>query len=268
MNPMATTLVRESHRTLIEPPMASEGPPPLWLESFWAMDWLSLRLSPVFYGRGVPRGDGGAVVTVPGFMCPDLYMLEMHRWLRRIGYTPYVSGIGLNADCPGILAERLAETVRHAARHTGRPVRIVGHSLGGIIARRVAVDMPEDISQLIYLGTPLQAVHAHPQIVATGTMLVSAAGLFIRGRECHCFTLDCRCGFTEAAAEPLPKSVRHAAIFTKLDGVVDWHDSQENHPRLNHEVGGTHTGLPYNPRAYKVLGHILQDRRKAHLAES
>jgi pimeloyl-ACP methyl ester carboxylesterase len=235
--------------------------PPLWVESLWAIDWLTLHLSPVYYGLGVPAGDGGAVITVPGFMCSDAMMLEMHEWLRRIGYRPFLSGIGFNADCPGILAERLATTVRYAARQTGRPVRIVGHSLGGIIARKVAVEQPEDVSQIVYLGTPLQAVRAHPQIMATGQVLVATA-MAVRGRECLCFTEECECGFTETAAQALPKSVRHAAIYTQADGVVDWHDATEDHPRLNHEVGGTHLGLPYNWRAYRALGHIFQDRRK------
>lgn len=258
---MWTLAAPGTHKTLLAP--APEIPvPPLWVEALWAIDWLTLRLSPVFYGRGVPRGNGEAVITVPGLMCPDAFMIEMHGWLRRIGYTPYFSGIVINADCPGRLAERLDETVRKAARETGRPVRLVGHSLGGIIARRVAVDQPENVSQMIYLGTPLQAVHAHPQVLAAGALMV-AAGMALLGRECRCFTLDCRCGFTGAASLELPASVRHASIFTKSDGVVDWHHAAEDRERLNHEVGGTHIGLPYNPRAYRALGHILQDRRKA-----
>ncbi len=259
---MWTSTALRTHQTLIAP--APDMPmPPLWVEALWAIDWLALRLSPIYYGRGVPRGDGEAVITVPGFMCPDVFMLEMSGWLRRVGYTPYLSGITINADCPGKLAERLDKTVRQAVRDTGRPVRIVGHSLGGIIARRVALDQPENVSQLVYLGTPLQSVQAHPQVLAAGALLLTA-GMFLIGRECRCFTLDCRCGFTAAAAQELPASVRHAVIFTKSDGVVDWHNATDDRERLNHEVGGTHAGLPFNPRAYRALGHILQDRRAAN----
>lgn len=258
---MLSSTVPGTHQTLLAP-VPELSVPPLWVESLWAIDWLALRLSPVYWGQGVPRGDGGAVITVPGLMCPDVFMLELHNWLRRIGYTPYLSGFVINADCPGRLAKRLDATVRQAVRDTGRPVRIVGHSLGGIIGRRVAVDQPENVSQLIYLGTPLQVVNAHPQVLATGALLM-AAGLLLRGRECRCFTLDCRCGFTAAASQELPASVRHASIFTKSDGVVDWHNAAEAKERLNHEVGGTHAGLPFNPRAYRALGNILQDRRKS-----
>jgi pimeloyl-ACP methyl ester carboxylesterase len=252
--------LRQTSQVGIEPEPATPVPP-LWRESLWAVDWFALHFSPVYYGRGVPAGDGSAVVTVPGFMCSDVFMFELNGWLRRIGYRPYSSGVGVNADCPGELAERLADTVARAVKETGRQVRIVGHSLGGILGRRVAIERPEHVSQLVYLGTPLKAVHAHPGILAAGTMLY-AAGSLVKGRDCHCFTAQCECGFTRRAAEPLPTEVRHAAIYTRYDGVVDWHDATEQHPRLNHEVGGTHVGLPYNPRAYKVLAHILQDRRR------
>ena len=42
------------------------------------LDWLSLRTSPVFYGFGVPRGDGSAVILVPGFLATDVYLWEMN----------------------------------------------------------------------------------------------------------------------------------------------------------------------------------------------
>ena len=56
---------------------------PLWREAFVGLDWLALHTSPVFYGLGVPRGDGSAVVAIPGFMGTDLYLQEMYWWLRR-----------------------------------------------------------------------------------------------------------------------------------------------------------------------------------------
>jgi hypothetical protein len=55
----------------------------------------------------------------------------------------------------------------------------------------------------------------------------------------------------------MPDEVDHAAIYTRADGVVDWHHSQEHEAHLNHEVGGTHVGLVYNPRAYKTMGDLL-----------
>ena len=72
---------------------------PLWLETFAGLDWLALHSAPVYYGLGVPRGDGSAVIVIPGFLGTDHYLWEMNLWLRRMNYKPYMSGIGWNADC-------------------------------------------------------------------------------------------------------------------------------------------------------------------------
>lgn len=231
---------------------------PLWHESLWPMDWLSLRVSPVYYGAGVPAGDGGPVVIVPGFLCSDALLYEMHGWLKRVGYKPYMSGIGMNIDCPVETSKRLARTVERAYSETGRQVRIVGHSLGGMIGRRVTLEHPDQVSQLIFLGTPIQRVHTHPAMVAAANFLASARGFVSRDQ---CFDSGCACDFLEDAQRPLAESIRHDAIYTRADGVVDWHDACETEGRRNHEVGGTHIGLVYNPRAYKALGHILANRR-------
>ncbi len=238
------------------PPAAAgrQPAPPLWRESLWALDWLSLRLSPVYRGIGVPRGDGSPVILVPGFMGTDLYLSELYFWLRRIGYRPYMSGIGINAECPGRLAGRLIRTMERVRAESGRPARLIGHSLGGIIGRVACAQRPELASQIIYFGSPIRALQAHPVIV---TLVRLAVQMPVAEGDGRCFTAQCGCGFAETLAGPLPASIRRAAVYSRDDGVVDWHDSVEDEPSLNHEVGGTHLGLVFNPRAYRVLGGLL-----------
>lgn len=233
--------------------------PPIWKEGLWALDWLALRFSPVYYGVGVPRGDGSAVVLVPGFLGTDLYLGELYLWLRRIGYRSYMSHIGVNAECPGTLTGRLLKTVRRAYAETGKPVRIIGHSLGGLIARRVCLEHPEIAGQLVYLGSPVQGMVAHPAVVASATLLHTTLKL-TTATHGDCLTENCACGFVKDIGRVLHSSVDHAAIYTEADGVVDWHASREADPRLNYEVGGTHIGLVYNPRAYDVLARLLSGR--------
>lgn len=252
---MGSSRARSTLVTLVAP-SAEVGVPPIWKETLWPVDWLSLRLSPVYYGLGVPRGDGGPVVLVPGFLGTDAYLYELYLWLGRIGYRPFMSRIGVNAECPGRLTQRLLRTVEQVRDQTGRPVRIVGHSLGGLLGRRASLQRPDLVSQLIYLGSPVRAVHAHPAVVAAVAVLRGALSL-VSSRHSDCLTDRCACGFAQDVVQALPDSVRHDAIYTRADGVVDWHDSQEIDERLNHEVGGTHIGLVYNPRAYRVLAGLL-----------
>ena len=102
-----------------------------WTEALFAAELLLLHATPVYYGFGVPRGDGSGVIIIPGFLGTDIYLAELHAWLSRIGYRPYFSGIGLNAECPNLLIERrLLETIEKVQSETNRRFHVIGHSLG------------------------------------------------------------------------------------------------------------------------------------------
>ena len=77
----------------------------LWQEQRAALELVELLASPVYYGVGVPRGDGGPVLTFPGFLGSDDYLSLLRGWLRRVGYRPYRSGL---AVCAGPMRDLLA----------------------------------------------------------------------------------------------------------------------------------------------------------------
>jgi triacylglycerol lipase len=234
----------------------------IWREALWGLDWLSLRLSPVFNGQGVPRGDGSPVVLVPGFLTTDAYLVEMYFWLRRVGYDPHVSGIGVNAGCMDKLVDRLERTVEKVHADSGRPARIVGHSLGGFLARKLALRRPDIVSQIISLGSPIQALQAHPALMAAAQMIRNRA---VHRREerpdskpTNGIAGDCDCAVEHCVPLP-PPSVHRAALYSHDDGVIDWRNCMEPEPHLNFEVGGTHVGLVFNPRVYRVIGELLAE---------
>jgi len=70
----------------------------LWTEALFAAELLLLYAAPVYYGMGIPEGDGSGVVLIPGLLAPDFYLKPMHSWLSRIGYEPYFAGIACNAQ--------------------------------------------------------------------------------------------------------------------------------------------------------------------------
>ena len=166
---------------------------PLWREARWGLEWASLRLHPVYYGVGVPRGRREPVLLIPGFMSGDLMMLEMHRWLRRIGYRSSLSRITWNNDCPNLTGSKLIHRVRALADKTGRRVVLVGHSLGGMLAKSIVQEVPEDVELVITLGSPFRSlVKAHPAIIGIWDKLKLAQGGLI-GRNLHasCGTGHC-----------------------------------------------------------------------------
>ena len=138
----------------------------IWKEALFAADILLLHSSPVYYGLGVPHGDGSAVILVPGFLGTDAYLTQLHTWLGRIGYRPYFSGIGINAECPNILIQqRLNACIEKALLETKRKIHLIGHSLGGIIARSVAGQRPSDVASVITLASPFRGTVAHRTVL-------------------------------------------------------------------------------------------------------
>ena len=138
----------------------------IWKEALFGVEALLLHTAPVFYGFGVPHGDSSGVVLIPCFLGTDPQMTHLYHWLRRIGYRPYFSRIGVNAACPNLLVrERLTPTIDKALAATGRKVHLIGHSLGGIMARSIAANRPADIASVITLASPFRGTVAHKSIL-------------------------------------------------------------------------------------------------------
>jgi len=169
----------------------------MWQELLVGFELVQLRLTSVFYGLGVPHGQGQAVVLIPGFLGTDSYLGELFSWLRTVGYRSYFSGIGWNAECPNLLIRRrLNDTVKRAFTATGQRVHLVGHSLGGMIARSVAVQQPERIASVTTLGSPFRGLVAHANVLRASDairnrILREHAGHILPG----CYTEACTCEF-------------------------------------------------------------------------
>jgi triacylglycerol lipase len=229
---------------------------PIWRELFAGLDWLSLRAAPVFYGLGVPRGDKSAVIVVPGFLGTDHYLYEMYYWLRRVGYRPYLSGIGWNAECLNLLVERLSQTIANAADETGGPVHLVGHSLGGVLSRSAAARNPERVASVVVLGSPFRGIRSHPLVLRAADRVRERIVSRVPSQP-DCYTGHCGCEAVGHLQAAFPASVRQTAIYTKSDGVVDWRVCVTDNPADNFEVTGTHVGLAFNPSVYRLIAERL-----------
>ncbi len=245
----------------------------IWSEVLFAVELVLLHTSPVYYGFGIPRGDGSAAVLVPGFLCPDHYLSPLHTWLKRIGYEPFFSGMTINAECPNLLIERcLNDTIDQAIEKTGRRVHLIGHSLGGVIARSIAGQRPQDIASVITLGAPFRGTVAHPSILHAAET-VRASILKNHGEEVlpACYTGYCTCNFVDSLQRCVPPSIVETAIYTCDDGVVDWQHCKTGNVETDFEVSGTHVGLAFNPAVYTIIAtrmaqaHCATRQRKPRL---
>ena len=221
--------------------------PSLAMEQRAGVELAELLASPVYYGLGVPRGDGRTVLLIPGFMGSDGYLTILAGWLRRIGYRPAQSGIALNA---GSLARLLRQVERRVEALTtdGERLTVIGHSLGGVFARVTAVTRPDLIDDVITLGSPLVGNprhNSHPLVQALGEVMIRDS----RGDEDDAMA---------RLARPLPDGVRLTSIYTKEDAIVHWRSCVDEDPHAECiEVRGTHVGMAWNAAVYRHLGRIL-----------
>lgn len=214
----------------------------------------ALLRDPVFRGRGVPRGDGRPVLLIPGFLAGDWTMRVMHAWLGRIGYSAHLSGILLNVHHSERMLSGLRRRVAAIGKQTESRVTLVGHSRGGLLAKVLAQRKPEDIEQVVALGSPLAdwtdlaaITHHAVGVVRTANELAYGRKLNVEGR----FTYDLK----------LPPSVPTTSIYTKADDVVNFRSClRPDIPAI--PVWGTHNGLTVNPEAYRVLGRLLARPRR------
>jgi triacylglycerol lipase len=231
----------------------------VWTEALFGAEILLLHATPVYYGFGVPHGDGSGVIIIPGFLGTDLYLTELHGWLGRIGYRPYFSGIGINAECPNLLIQRhLRDTIETAVQETGRKVHLIGHSLGGVIARSLANQRRKDVASVITLASPFRGT------VTNRTVLHAAEAVRMRILQEHgqgvlptCYTGRCTCNFIDSLRRDVPSRMLETAIYTRHDGIVDWRYCMTRNRDVDFEVPGTHIGMAFNPAAYMIVAERL-----------
>ena len=237
---------------------------PIGNEVGWYREWMQLRLSPVYYGRGVPHGNGEPVVVVPGFLGTDLSLMELFWWLGRIGYRPYYSGLGLNVDCPNASSDLVLGTVRRAAEETGRRVHLIGHSLGALIARSVAFEHTESVDLLISLAAPFNEVaYVHPALIEAMAAVRRGAGSHLTWNVSPaCYSGHCTCPFTGNIMRPRQPAFRRRALYAERDGLVSPESCREDEPEYNVGIATTHYGIIYSSEAYRTVAELLAEAER------
>jgi pimeloyl-ACP methyl ester carboxylesterase len=177
----------------------------------------SLAISPLL--ARAPRGDGHAVVVLPGLAASDASTLPLRRFLRGLGYHVHGWRLGRNQGPTQRIVSGLEtrfSTLREL--HESAPISIVGWSLGGIYAREIARRDPDSVRQVITLGSPFRMT-----------------------------------GQARSLRVPVTN------VYTKGDGIVSWRDCIDSPGprRENIEVRGSHCGLGVNAAALLVIADRL-----------
>jgi triacylglycerol lipase len=201
------------------------------------------------------------VVLVPGFLAGDLSLSPMSRALRRRGFRTYRSHIRANVGCTLDAAAELEARLESVALRRGSRVQVVGHSLGGMLARGVAVRRPDLVSGIVTLGSPMLAPGAHHlALSASVDVLVRLSRAGWPGLMAEdCVGGGCaRQSFAECR-EPLPDDVAFTAIYSRRDGIVDWRACIDP-LAVPVEVTASHVGMAVDPRVIDLVCATLAEQ--------
>ena len=221
-----------------------------------------LMADPVFYGVGVPRGDGRPALVLPGLFANDFYLQPMHSWLGRIGYRPVPSTFWLNAGCPERLTRQAQEALERRLSRTEEPAVVIGHSRGGILAKAIATRLGDRASHLVVLGSPVGGmmrfrwdnVGSAPN--GPSRRLGEASSRIRNLLDPDCDAPDCGCAFFPDLRAPLNSRTKVVSIYSRDDPIVpDW--TCRIPSAENIEVRGTHSGLAFNGAVYRALAEQL-----------
>jgi pimeloyl-ACP methyl ester carboxylesterase len=204
---------------------------------------VAVTVSPPPYPDDAARGDGQPVIVVPGFCSPNVSTLRLRRFLTRQGFAPQTWACGINVGPAPKVLPRLERQTVEAAERSGRPVSLVGMSLGGTLAREAAKRCPQSVARVVTMCSPVRL-----PVMTPLAPLATLAGLF----------WDDEARRTMArVSEPPPVPV--TAIISPKDGVLDWRDSlPERSPLVEIvTIEGAHMTIGSNPDAQRVVAARL-----------
>jgi pimeloyl-ACP methyl ester carboxylesterase len=192
-----------------------------------------------------PRGDGHPVLALPGFLASDISMAPLRHYLKQLGYD--ARGCKMGRNLGGVASRRnaLKKLLRDIHDATGRKVSIVGWSLGGLYARDLALQVPDQVRSVITLGSPF----ANDVRATNATRLYEA----LSGEK-----IDDNPELTKALAADLP--VPATSIYSRTDGIVNWRTSllRPSATAENIEVHlASHIGLGVNAAALWAIADRL-----------
>jgi pimeloyl-ACP methyl ester carboxylesterase len=188
------------------------------------------------------RGDGHAVLVLPGLLADDDSTAMLRAFLTQRGFAAYGWGQGSNlGPRPGVLDAAL-QWLRRLHGHSARKVSLVGQSLGGVYARLLAATAPDAVRLVITLGSPIAGAAS----ASRARRIYRAAA----GEHAH----------DPQRAETLrrPLAVPSTSIYSRSDGVVAWQSSlqPESAQAENIEVRTSHVGMGMHP----AVLHAVADR--------
>jgi predicted esterase YcpF (UPF0227 family) len=192
------------------------------------------------------KGDGRAVMLVPGYLADDFSMRPLGTYLQYLGYFVYYPEMGRNMGKVNTDMMRLGKRVESISQKLdGKKLTLIGWSLGGVLTREVARLFPSVVEEVLTLGTPIVG---GPKFTSVGKRYAKRNNI-----DLEKFELDVHQRNSIGLTQPV------TSIYSKSDGVVGWQASIDTYnPHANNvEVTGSHMGLGVNPEVWLTIADVL-----------
>ncbi len=192
----------------------------------------------------LPRGDGHAVMVLPGFGTTDNTTRPLRRALTQLGYIVYGWQQGRNLGMRPAIKQALESRLQKLHEQHGE-VSLIGWSLGGVFARELARQHPNFVRAVYSLGSP---INGRPDANNMSALMK----VINRGRP---LKLD----IEKFLQRRLAPAVPCIAVFSRRDGIVAWPCCLEEPAQNteNIEVHGSHLGLVCNFEVLQILAERL-----------
>jgi len=185
------------------------------------------------------------VMLLPGFATHPIRMRYMAQQLERAGHKVKRWGLGFNLGPTeqnlALLEQRLMEL---RARY-GRPVVLVGWSLGGLFARELARRHPDIVAKVVTMGSPFSG---NPRANNAWRLYH-----LVTGHAVEAPPID-----ADLSAKPPVPTV---ALWSPRDGIISARSSRGRAGERDREVAlrCTHLGFAYSPEAIAAVLRELED---------
>ena len=196
--------------------------------------------------RFLPIGDGHPVLIVPGFVQSTSSVVPLRQVLRRLGYDAHTWDQGRNLGFSKNALASLRAQAHTLVDSTNQKVSVIGWSLGGIFARELAFEIPDQIRLVMTLASPFGCNPRASNMIWLYDLMTKHNGDGIDDQ------------MAMRIRQPLP--VPSTAIYSRSDGIVSWRTCIEEalcSTNENIEVLGSHSGMGFNVQVHRVIADRL-----------
>lgn len=189
-------------------------------------------------------GQGQTVLLMPGFGASSSSMTFIKRYLDSLGYKAVHWSAGFNHGEVGKLLPQVIADIKAHTDAAQAPIKLLGWSLGGYLAREAAREVQQHVSRIVTIGSP----------VIGGPKYTAVKALYdIRGLDVESIENSTLKRFEHPIVCPI------VALYCKKDSIVSWQACIDRFsPNVEHiEIDTPHLAMGVSKEVMNLLPYAL-----------